>query len=405
MWKNFAWMLLSTALRLASGLLVFVIAARQLGAVEFGVLMTVFAATGILAIPVNFGLSMFLLHEAAKSEDGGARLLSQAFGLKLLLAVPATLIVLCAASWLGLPLPAMLLLFLMHVIEACTELFCVRQRATGDFDRETKFVTSQSVMQFALIATTACLRPSIEWVAFAFFASRLMSFVTAGFSFGLFGDGFRWPTLTGGTAFVRRTTPFLLDYGAQSVLVQVDAVLLGALAGPAAVGVYQAGMRVVHGISQVISVMVNVALPRLSRRVLTQAIDGWLAAKVWIAFSAIGALLATPLLCFGPQVSQLFFGATFDGLSSVLETLGLFLIVRFSAAGSGMLLIAMGEQRLRAGVMLSATAVLGVFGYFLMPQLGAIGAAYSILGAYGFILISQTILAAYRLRQRVTTSI
>lgn len=389
----------STALRLASGLLLFVVLARVLGVAEFGRLMMWFAIAALIALPTNFGLSVYLLREVPLSADRGASLLVDAVVLKVMIA-SVTLTALAGVS-LVTDIDTMLLwpLALTHLVDTFTDLLCAQLRAGGAFSVETRFVTRQSLLQFLIIALVAWSAPFAAAVAWSFLASRIISLMLAiSVVARHLPSGWPKPRLTSAWALLRKARAYFADFGVQSSLIQVDVVLLGHFAGATAVGLYQAAMRVGHGISQAISVLVNVLLPRLSKRSATQAITWRPALLVTGVFSLLGGSVALPLYFGADFFAAVLYGDGYSGLPQIFQVVALFLFIRFLGAAAGVLLIACGDQGRRAIVMLLAVLLLGLLSAYCMPRFGAIGAVVAMCGTYAFIAISFALLVVLRLR-------
>lgn len=382
------WMMGSTALRLASGMFVFIVLARVMGVDNFGILMTWFAVAALCALPTNFGLSVYLLREAVRSEARCNRLLNQALGLKVLIC-SATVLLLILASFSHVVNASVLWpLFLMHSAESFTDLLCAQMRVSGAYAQETNFVTKQAVLQFLVVSLVAVINNSPSFIAWGFAVSRVVSlFVAKGVVTVLINDAL-WPQFKGSGQVARGAMHYFVDFGVQSTLIQIDIVLLGYFSGPTAVGIYQAGMRIVHGLSQLISVLVNVLLPRLSRNLIGQRLNLAIAGKVSAVFMFAGLTLGFTLYETAQPVTHSLYGYSFRALVPVLQLLALFLFIRFVGAAAGVLLIANGNQGIRALTMLLGLLVLCVAGYYLMPEGGAFGAAQAMCVTYAFIALS-----------------
>lgn len=394
------WMAGSTGLRLLSGVVLFVVLARLLGVSDFGNLMMWFAIAGLLSLPTHFGLSTYLLREVPISDDQGASILVDAFLLKGIIACGTVCIVVLTSYLVDFDSRLLWPLVFMHFIESFTELLCVHLRTSGAFKTETRFVTRQAVAQFVVIGLIAWFYPSAEPVAWAFALSRVVSLIIAirVASREFSGVVFPKPDVARSLKLMSSARAYFADFGVQSTLIQIDVVLLGHLAGAAAVGLYQAAMRFAHGISQVITVLVNVVLPRLSHCLVGQQLDARLSLKVFAAFFVAGVSVSLPLYIFADSLSYLLYGSNYAGVSKVFEVIAMFLLIRFAGAAAGVLLIAVGDQGRRAVVMLLAVICLGLFSCYFMPRLGAVGAAAAMTGTYLVIATTLTVLVFLRMR-------
>lgn len=375
----------STGLRLASGLFLFVVLARVMGAAQFGILMTWFSVGALCALPSNFGLSLFFLREASRSEDRGADLIDHIFGLKICIVIGTAFLMAIASFAPQVNIQLLWPLFFMNAFESFTDIFCAQLRVYGAYHLETAFVTKQAFLQFVIVAGIALTLQTPVSIALGFAISRLISLCVAAFEVRQVSGKLPKPIFSETTHIAKKSVGYFADFGFQSALIQVDVVLLSIFSGTTAVGVYQAGMRIVHGVSQLITVMVNVLLPRLSRQLLKEKLGWQVSGKIVGVFVFAGLCFGTPLYFGADLIAPLLYGTAFPSLPSVLKVLALFLLVRFSGAAAGVLLIASGEQTRRAIVMALALCVLCATAAYLMPHFGAVGAALAMCITYLFI--------------------
>jgi O-antigen/teichoic acid export membrane protein len=396
--KDSYWMAGSTGLRLASGLLLFVVLAREMQIEQFGLLMTWFAIAALCAIPANFGLALFLLREGSRAEDRGTLLLNQIIGLKIfIIGVTSTAILMASFA---LPINTWLLwpLLFTHTAEAFTELFCAQLRILGHYNLETKFVTKQAVFQLIIVGAFGLTNSSPTFVALGFLLSRLVTIVFATQAIRNVTGAIPIPSFMHIGLIAKRASAYFADFGVQSTLVQIDVVLLSYFSGSASVAIYQAGMKIVQGLSQLITIIVNVILPRLSRNLINRPLGWKETGQVTALFLVAGLTLSTPMYLGSKLISSLLYGAKFPSLPPVLELLALFLLIRFIGAAAGILLIASGEQKLRATIMSIALLVLYLAGSYFMPAYGAQGAALAMSITYAFIAISLSFIVILRVR-------
>ncbi|MFL5732748.1 MAG: oligosaccharide flippase family protein [Chloroflexia bacterium] len=157
------------------------------------------------------------------------------------------------------------------------------------------------------------------------------------------------------------------------IVAQGDIILLGRLAGPAAVGVYSVALALALRLDTLNQSLLTIMMPRASRletpndiRTYTRRVlSGSLALA---SFLAVVALLAQPLivLLYGPRY---------------IPSTGLFLaltpVVLFDLATSSLFLIALplNRPRVLAAADWLRVAVLAVSGWLLIPPFSAYGAA------------------------------
>lgn len=387
-YKNALWMTGSTGFRLLSGVLLFVLLARMLGANTFGVLMAHFSAAYIIALPVNFGLSIYVLREVPISKDGGQEVIRDAVSFKIIVSILILALMLITRIFYEFNLILLALLYIMHATESFTDLFCAHIRSKGNFDIETKFASKQALIQFSIISISSIVLRDLNSIAISFLLSRLISL------------GLIWQKLSAQAdlrklnvtflsckTIAKKSSAYFADFGIQSTLIQIDVVLLNYFSGYTAVGLYQAAIRIAHGVSQAITILVNVLLPTLSKKYDSTELNTRGAAKVGMLFLVAGITLASPVYFLSDFLSVRIFGASYNGLSDILELVAMFIVIRFAGAGGGLLLIASGNQSARATIMFFGLLGLLIASWFFMPAFGARGAVLAMMTSYTIIAL------------------
>ncbi|MDP3455941.1 lipopolysaccharide biosynthesis protein, partial [Methyloversatilis sp.] len=201
---------------------------------------------------------------------------------------------------------------------------------------------------------------------------------------------------------VRQSVANFIDFFIQSSLVYIDVILLGVLAGATQVGLYQAAMKIVQGLSQGISILVNLILPRITRRM---DLSGWSAKDVYLVyliFMLSGGLLSMGMYFSAEFVEQELLAGKFYGLSELVGGLSIFLFIRYLGAAGGMLLIANGDKKIRPVVMSIAVTLVSISALYFVGNQGALGMVYSMVLTYTFIAASLLgcVLIAVRRRPR-----
>lgn len=375
--RNLALMGTSTVMRLGFGMLTFVVMARLLGPTQFGVMMLWMAVATLLAMIANYGLTPYLLREIGARPVDAGRVMAEVLSAKLVLSAGVLLLGCLSLPWLEPTARSVFLLLLCaQLADALTEFFNVGFRATNRFAAETKLASMAVLLQCALVTLALCWMATPVVAAVAFFVSRLaVLFMTWSAQRGYFAALRPAPV---GTALqcIRSTKPYALDFGLQSLLGQVDSVVLNHFVGTAAVGIYQAGMRLFNGGAQAAAVLSSVFLPRAAAAAEVQDAGRSLrreSSRVQWAFVGFGLLFGLALCGLAEPVVGLLFGAQYLGLVDVLPWFGLLFFVRFFASSWGVLLTSAGAQRFRAAVNAMHWVIIGALSLVLVPRLGVIG--------------------------------
>ncbi|MFO1370232.1 MAG: oligosaccharide flippase family protein, partial [Marinagarivorans sp.] len=154
--KNIALMGTSTAMRLACGLLTFVVMARLLGPDQFGLLMLWFSISTLMCLLANYGFTPYILREIGAKPTQAVKVMSDVLTAKLMLS--AFIAIAGIGSFLFLPASTFYLfivLLLAQLADSMTEFFNVGYRATNRYGSETQLASLSAVIQLILVSA-AC---------------------------------------------------------------------------------------------------------------------------------------------------------------------------------------------------------------------------------------------------------
>lgn len=388
--RNVGFMGASTAVRLLFGLLSFGVMARCLGAEEFGRVMTAMAASVLAGLIVNFGFATYALREiGAASRATSRQIMAGVLSAKLLLGVAMLCTALLVLPWLperwrGL----MALLLLAQVFDAVTDLLNVGFRATGRFSQETRVATVGALLQFGLIAGSLALAPKAMVAAAAYGTARAVVLVLTWRQQRDYFGGLRPSPWREGLARLRAARAFAADYGLQALFGQVDSIVLAHYFGPAAVGLYQAGMRLFLGGAQSASVLGNVVIPRLSALRARQQNAETEVARTQAAFIGVGIAGGLVLALLPEDLVTLSLGPDFAPLVTLLPLFGLLFILRMTAAGWGVLLTVHGQQTVRAQLTLMHWSVVAAVALLMLPHQGLQGWLLALIAGNSTLLLT-----------------
>jgi O-antigen/teichoic acid export membrane protein len=174
---------------------------------------------------------------------------------------------------------------------------------------------------------------------------------------------------------LRQTVPFALDDALSLTYIRVDAVLLGFLKGPVAVGLYQAGTILVLHLNVLARVLNTALYPRMS--------------KAWpdaarlnryrnLSLSLLGAIAVPAMVgsvLLAPRIFRFLYGPRFDQAVLTYQVLALVIAIRMLGHTMGTALTAANRQTARTVVVAAgAVANLGLNLYFI-PRFSYLGAA------------------------------
>jgi O-antigen/teichoic acid export membrane protein len=387
--RNLFSMGVSTGARLSFGMLSFVVMARALGPTDFGQLMIWLSICTLLALIANFGLAPYLLREIGIAPQSANLVMGEVLTAKLLLSGVVITIALCGAVLVKTASLAVFFLLLgAMLIESTTEFLNVRFRATNRYAEEARIATVATMLQFAVIALAVWLKPSISVAAFAYFLSRTLVLSITWYAQRRHFDPLRLGSLRSALRRIRSTVAYAIDLGLQSLFGQIDSLVLNHYVGPSAVGVFQAGMRVVLGGAQAASILGNVFLPRAAAAAVDPVRFQRESRLVQTAFVGTGAFVGLVLASCSELITQTLFGPEFSELVELLPWFGLLFFVRFIAASWGVVLTAAGKQGFRAWINTIQWGLVAILAAMLVPRFATIGWLMTLVAGNAFLGIA-----------------
>lgn len=372
--KNIFFMGSSTAIRLFFGLLTFSVLARFLGPASFGLFMFWLSVTTLVGLVANYGFTPYLLREIGTRPDSAPIVMSEVFSAKVLVSTVLLLMALIAIPFIVADIRGVFLLLILAVLaDSTTDFLNVGYRATNRFAAETRIATIASIFQFATVAGAVWYIPTVFSAALGYLLSRLLVLTLTWFSQAQYFSNLRPSSYLRAVYRLKQAVSYATDFALQSLFGQIDSVVLNYFVGPIAVGLHQAGMRLVLGGSQASNVLGNVFIPRISAVVGKPAQLQHEGQRLQMAFIVVGALFGLILTIASEQIVHLLFGKQFIALVALLPWFGLLFFVRFLASAWGIMLTSAGRQSLRAKANLIHWIVIFAAAWMLVPRYGNTG--------------------------------
>lgn len=370
----------TTAVRLGAGLFTFAVLARLLGPESFGVLMLWFSVSVLLSLITNYGLTPYILREIGANPASAESIINEGLTGKLLITAVVFGGAIVAAWGFGIePKQIFLCLLVAAIADTFSEFLNAGFRARDRFDVETRIATITSLSHAAIVAGAVFVYPSVEVAALAYAVSRLVVLaitvpaVTRHFAAPRLGEF--WASLLR----LRKAVSYAVDFGFQSLFGQIDSIVLNHFIGPAAVGLYQAGMRVFQGGSTAAPVLANVFLPRAAAKEKSAGEFGRESKRIQLAFLSFGAFFGIALAVFSEFIVNILFGSAYSELVKLFPLFGLLFFVRFAAAAWGVVLTAAGEQHFRTYATVIHWILIGGIAYILVPRMEIVGWLISLI--------------------------
>lgn len=386
MFRDSVFSLITTVVRLATGLVLFIVLAHVWGPERFGTFMYPFTVAGILVKVVDYGFLLQVARDVGRRTSEAHVTMSRALGAKLLLVVPAA----AAAYAIGILMPgangfgALLALLLADAVaNSFTQFLNIPLRALGRFDAEARIATIGNALVFATVAATV-LAGGGPWAAAGVMAgTRAASLL---FSW----NAYRRLLGTAPRVILERDAlrdslwkglPFGVHATVGTLNMQVDTLMVQHYLGAGSVGLYQAGMRILFGALLVGDALNGVYLSAMARASHDTGALTRLGERMTRQLLTVGLLGFGCVLAAGPLVVRALFGAKYDALAPLLPLFGLLAFIRYGGVSYGTLLTLADRQAVRVlavcGVMVLGLALNSI----LIPRFGLTGAVTaSIIG-------------------------
>jgi O-antigen/teichoic acid export membrane protein len=379
--KDIVLMGTSTLMRLGFGLMTFVVMARLLGPSNFGVLMLWLSVATLVSLVANYGFTPYVLREIGADSSSAATVMCGVLTAKVLLTV-----VVVVGSMIALPFIAdtsraifILMLFAM-LADSVTDFLNVGYRATNRFGSETRIATMASISQFVIVAGAIWYQSEILIAAGAFLISRSFVLLVTWIDQRRYFASLRLSGLTQAIVRLKQAISYALDFGLQSLIGQVDSLVLNQFVGPGGVGLHQAGMKIFLGGGQIANVLGNVFIPNLSGLHKSPDLFNVQAHKIQTTFLIAGGAFGLILAIAATPITNILYGEAYAALIPMLPWFGLLFFVRFFAAAYGVLLTATGKQSLRAKANLVHWIAILLSAWWLVPAFGNIGWILALTG-------------------------
>lgn len=384
---------LTTAVRLGAGLMTFTVMVRALGPQGFGIFALWLSVSLLATIATNYGLVTHVLREVGMSPENAETILDEGFTAKLLLA--GFVVLSCVLLTVFIDSAEQRLVFVLLLFAAIADCFSefmgAGLRARNRFDVETRVVGTGAVFHSALVITAAYLSRSVPITAAAYAASRVALAGVTFIALARYVSRPRPRPIAAAMRRLREAAAYAADHGLQSLFGQLDSVVLNYFVGPAAVGNYQAGMRIYQVGAQAVGVFSNVFLPRFAARQHSAAATSEENNIVQLTFIAAGALFGLVLALFSDFLVRTLLGVAYAALTPLLPLLGLLFFLRFSASAWGMLLTAAGHQPYRTACNALYWVIILVLAFWLVPREGSRGWLLSLCAATALLIVGYAL--------------
>jgi O-antigen/teichoic acid export membrane protein len=364
----------------------YLVAARHLGVEKYGILSLALAFTTMLGVLTDLGLGAVITREVARDRSDAQSQVNSALTMRLAVALVVVAVIAGLVNILRYPSATIRVVYICSVCvvtSAVSTLYC---SVFQGFERM-ELVTLNRVAQTVVLVAGALLlgrgKAAVEAYALVYVAAGLATVILAGISavprlvrLGLSFKVGHWRKLLRSSTPIGLATVFTIFY------YWIGTTLLSKIAGDSAVGNYSAAFRLAAGLGFVGMAFSGAVFPLFSRLFgidqarLARAFD--MAARYMIMIALPVAAFAT---VFARPAILLVYGSEYHDATAVLRVLvwwGAF--ASLNSLFSNYLISARrsGTVTVQTGLSLAANIGLNVA---LIPALGALGAAFSIVAS------------------------
>ena len=396
------WQLLSFAARVVAGLVAALLVARAGGPRELGTFQLALNIGGLISFLIGFGLPNLITREIAR--DHGA---TRPWLESVLLASLTSGVVLTFASggiWWAVGGAATLGWAVVLAVAATTADACARQvfAAFWGWERmhlETIATWAQETLFLGLTVVVLERGGGAVGVLAGYLASRVLGAVV-GWLLACSMTGTRLrptlhPTLL--RSIMRRSVPFAFDDLLSMAYIRVDTVLLGAMKGTYAVGLYQAGTNIVLNFNVLARMVNSTMLARMSRSYATRSAElGRLRDVSLRLLSAVGVPAAAGAVVLADALVRFLYGPGFGSAVLCFQVLALVIPVRMVGHTLGTALTSADAQTSRTWAVAVAAVGNVALNLALVPRWSYLGSAWATVGTEAGLLVAYAVLARRR---------
>jgi O-antigen/teichoic acid export membrane protein len=352
---------------------------RYLGPRDYGVLVTLWSAAGLVAAATDLGLGQLLLREGARRPALAPLLLRRALGWKLALSAVAVGagMLLVKAGILPWPSANIALAGVVLAAPLLDHFFTIATVASQLDGRLRSFALWRMASFMLLLAGVVVvirLDAGMPAMGIAWLCASIAGLGALGMHLrGSMRRAHAATVLPNGT--YRSALPFLvigllaLAYG------RADVTLLGSLDGPASAGRYHAAYQVILLVFSIPELLFTVVYPALYRlHGQTTGLDlAWTAITRWQVVIAVA--VAPVLMVFGTDVVTLIGGNGFAGAGPILSSLALMVLALPLSSALHFLVVTdrvRTRTRIELGVVLASASAVAICALHGRVQLAAL---------------------------------
>lgn len=330
---------LSLLARIGTGLVSLLVLARGLGPADYGFIATVFAYSSIAALLTDFGFSVKALRDIGAEPERAGAIMAACIRVKTILVSGATMLAVATLFLLDIDMSLRfsgLLLYGAVIVMSYGDLAMVALRGIGRYETEARVTLAGSALYVVIVAGVALAMPAILPVAMAIAVARVLQTMLC---FVVLRRHVVLESCFHGPLFLRSSSALALDSILTTASAQIDTILVSAVLGLEAAGLYQVAARIAGYVVLPIQVLAGVYMPRLAYQ-HHHGIDSGLELRMRSEFAVMGGAAAVFMALVMPALGPWLFGADFVVPDAVWLVFGFLVLTRFVVAAFGVALTA-----------------------------------------------------------------
>lgn len=402
--KNSLFLAIARMLNLLSGLGIYALIGRLLGANGLGQFSFILAYTGMFVFLSSLGIHLYITREIARRRDQVQLCFGNALALVLLLSpLVYSALLLVARAFLSVEPGVQIgiaIAGLYLVLGTLLLLFSAVFQAFEHMELHTASMFTESAAAILLCGVVLLAGGGVVGVIIAYVGARVLAL---GVSVLLFTQQIGpLPRLSLCLPLTRKAVrgslPFALNILTTTVYVQVDLLLLNLWGGDTVSGYYRAATSLVIPLSIVAHAVNRALFPDMARSFISSLprLNKAVESSIYYLF-VLGWPMALGIALLASRIINLIYGIGFDSSVACLQILAFIVPMRYVNNTMGTALTATDRQGWRATVILLSAILNVTLNAFMIPAWSYLGASVSTVLTEIFILVTLYVTVRRRL--------
>ena len=390
--KNVSWLLISQIISSICGFIWTILTARYLGVSDYGILGFAISLTGILAITADYGISTHIIRHIATDYPSAPKYLGNAFPLKTILSIGSLIITLIILILMKTP-ETTITITLLFTIEMIFKSFIGLLNGTFQAFEEGKYqgigntLLNTLLLLFIIISIYSDI--GLFGITFSYLIANFLALI---YTYYVLQKHITKPKFEFDKEFCKKiilaAIPFAVGSIFYTIYYSIDIVMLNALVGNYATGIYNATYKLISVLALFYGVYTAVIFPVMSRLFKNDEKALVLLLEKSIKYlSLIIVPLAISIVFYSADIIQLFYGHEYDAASSALSILIWTVCILFINGICNNSLLAAHKEVTTTKIYMIAATFNVILNLILIPHYSYNGAAFATVMSDVLILI------------------